>query len=97
MHPARLVCVDSAAALQGLAAEGILVVSFTTDAAAEFRSRLAAAAGPAAAAVRVATFHSLSLSLLKEFRCAAAPHDCGARLTASPRRCHASPPRPCCR
>jgi len=58
--------------MQGLAAENILVVSFTPDAAAEFKSRLAAAAGPAAAEVHVATFHSLALSLLKEFRCAAA-------------------------
>eukprot|EP00892_Ulva_mutabilis_P007928 jgi/Ulvmu1/5507/UM023_0043.1 len=53
---------------QGLAAENILVVSYTTNAAAEFRTRLAAAAGPAAAAVHVATFHSLALSLIKEFR-----------------------------
>lgn len=55
--------------MQGFAAENILVVSYTTDAAAEFKSRLSAAAGPAAGGVPVMTFHALALSLIKEFRC----------------------------
>lgn len=58
--------------MQGFAADNILVVSFTTDAAAEFRSRLCAAVGPAAARMHVSTFHSLALSLVKEFRSASA-------------------------
>lgn len=52
--------------LQGLPPEALLVVTFTTDAAGEFKKRLQDTFGPRVAASTVCTFHSLSITLLKQ-------------------------------
>ena len=61
--------------MQGIAADNILVVTFTTDAAGEFEQRVKGKIGDFAAGITVSTFHSLAITLLKDNRCAKLGHD----------------------
>ena len=56
--------------VQGIAPSNVLVLSFTKGAAQEFKDRVAKDIS-AAKSMEVCTFHSLSLALLREHRCAA--------------------------
>jgi len=52
---------------QGISARGISAITFTRRAAGELKERLAALLGPDATAIATHTFHSLSLTLLREY------------------------------